>query len=214
MRKLKIFSTAALILGGIMLTMPFAGCGQKEYEDNENTVVIDFFKGDYGIDFINNLAEAFMEKNEGKTVYVKDTVLRNQIIDRLKSGPKSNDADIVMTNGAAYGTIGLGAQFGQPAIFEPLTEVYDYIAPGQTKSIRELTQKAFKDVTSFTIDGNTKEYFMIWSSGLQGLIYNKDLLSEDRLPKTTDELIALAGELKEELKGKNKSAFIYSGYVD
>ena len=48
-----------------------------------------------------------------------------------------------MTNGAAYGTIGLGAQFGQPAIFEPLTEVYDYIAPGQTKSIRELTQKAF-----------------------------------------------------------------------
>ena len=46
MRKLKIFSTAALILGGIMLTMPFAGCGQKEYEDNENTVVIDFFKGD------------------------------------------------------------------------------------------------------------------------------------------------------------------------
>ena len=55
MRKLKIFSTAALILGGIMLTMPFAGCGQKEYEDNENTVVIDFFKGDYGIDFINNL---------------------------------------------------------------------------------------------------------------------------------------------------------------
>jgi hypothetical protein len=214
MKKLKIFSTAALILGGIMLTMPFAGCGQKEYEDNENTVVIDFFKGDYGIDFINNLAEAFMEKNEGKTVYVKDTVLRNQIIDRLKSGPKSNDADIVMTNGAAYSTIGLGAQFGQPAIFEPLTEVYDYIAPGQTKSIRELTQKAFKDVTSFTIDGNTKEYFMIWSSGLQGLIYNKDLLSEDRLPKTTDELIALAGELKEELKGKNKSAFIYSGYVD
>ena len=65
MRKLKIFSTAALILGGIMLTMPFAGCGQKEYEDNENTVVIDFFKGDYGIDFINNLAEAFMEKNDG-----------------------------------------------------------------------------------------------------------------------------------------------------
>ena len=210
----KLTTAAALALGGIMFAIPCAGCGQREYEDNEDTVVIDFFKGDYGIDFINNLADAFMAKHEGKKIYVKDTVLRNQIIDRLKSGPKSNDADIVMTNGDAFGTIGLGAQFGQPAMFEPLTEVYDYVAPGQSKSIRELTQQSFKDVTSFTINGETKEYFMIWASGLQGLIYNKDMLGEDRLPKTTDELIALAGELKEELKDTKKSAFIYSGYVD
>lgn len=40
------------------------------------------------------------------------------------------------------------------------------------------------------------------------------MLGEDRLPRTTDELIALAGELKEELKDTKKSAFIYSGYVD
>jgi hypothetical protein len=42
----KLTTAAALALGGIMFAIPCAGCGQREYEDNEDTVVIDFFKGD------------------------------------------------------------------------------------------------------------------------------------------------------------------------
>ena len=173
-------------------------------ESDPNVLVIDAFKGGYGVDWLGAIARAFEEKNEGITVKVYPTEDDSTFGTALTSGRLTSDIvferyphwDRILRPTTIAGTT-------YDCLYEDLTDIYTAKIPGEDVTIEEKLIDGVADY--YKTDG--KYYHFNWAVGMMGILYNeKQWKSSWQLPRTTDELL----ELCETIKADNKTPFVYS----
>ncbi len=214
----------ATTLGTVLTLASFGACGGTQgnidptIEDTENLYIYILKRG-YGSDWLFKVAEKFEEKT-GINVDVTAPSSATVLASSLDSGPRStNDVDIYFNTKdcrllkSNYVDRWTGYDNG----IMDLTEVYNMKVMGEDITVGE------KMVDSFRLNANTgteenPDYRTIpWATGVMGMTYNIDVFKslfgdtwESKLPRTTDELLALA----KEIKGLGGTPFIFPGQID
>ena len=178
----------------------FAGCTPKG--DSADVLTINIFEGGYGTDFIDALADIFEDENPGITV--KKNVIYNasDAITEFLSGVAKTD--IYFTRGEIFRYV------SQPMVLngtsytyaiEDLTDLFfNEDIPGEEVTIAEKMSEEFLDFSSYTYKDDTTKYFTVpWAPGQMGIIINKKVWKSSWvIPNTTDELIDLCKQIKNE----------------
>ena len=83
-----------------------------------------------------------------------------------------------------------------------LSDVYAYKPEGEDKTIAE---KFHSDVDEYYKNEDGTYYYMPWGVGFTSFTYNADLITEEMIPNTTNELV----ELCKMFKAQNKYSFVF-----
>jgi len=172
MKKVFLALTLALLMFGI------AACNKDE-QDNHLKIAV--FLGGYGDSWIRNLANDFMEENEGVTVEIEATrQVQSDITSRLVNG---SDDDIFMSHGIFWERAAVLDQL------EPLDDLYEMeVENGLT--VADSLSEEFKETSQY----NGHYYKVPYTNGVGGIIYNKKMFENNgwEVPTTYDELMALS----------------------
>ena len=185
----------------------FGGCAPKN--NDPNTLYIKAYNGGYGLGFLEEVKKSFEKANPDIKVDIKSIVKNHKVADELLSGKSTTDIYFfhldmftylqrpMTINGTTY-----------ERILADLTDIYQEKLLDEDVTMLEKMSEDFVEYYSMTDEktNQTKYYTVPWASGQAGLIINNKLWkSEWQIPKTTDELIALA----DDIKAANMWPFIY-----
>ena len=180
------------------------GCNKKD--DSPETLEIYIEKMGYGVDWLDDIIEAFKQEQWVKDKYPnlnipkpEARVNQGSATQRVIAGAKSNTADLLFGTTTATGWIYRSDE--ESSNFEELSDVYNSEVPGETgvifkekmlPSIRSWVEQP--DLSKADTDPDAKVYHVFpWINGYIGMLYNKDnldkLLGKDNytMPRTTDE---------------------------
>lgn len=149
----------------------------------------------FGTEWLEKLKTGFETKYPAVTVSIKTSSLLDKVNVYLTSS-KANPYDLIFSETSQVFRYAEkeNTVAGYTHCYENLQDVYDTIPEGQTKSIKEIMYDGVYDY--FKTDDSTV-YAMPYSVSMFGLMYNTNLVAESELPKTTDELTALAKKIEE-----------------
>ena len=196
------------ILCGVLactLALSASACGNKR-ENSSTDVQLYFWDSGYGHDFILEAAEKFNAVQDVYNVEVELESSAGTIIKSLDMS-KSNTYDLYFT---MLNTFRYNKEFAK------LDDVLDANAYGENVTIRSKYYPYLLEGVK-NADGTTN--FLSYGNGWTGIVYNADMIAEDRLPRTTQELniltaeIAGAGEVKPWLFYNNEYNNGYWNYV-
>ncbi len=190
MKNLKLKRLMAAGLAGV-IAAGMIGCsgggGDKKNqggsEDPKMDVEISYWNSGLGTDWLDAMIEAFKDEHPEYHVYYKATA----------------DSDSAT---AAYGmedidTVDLylcGMEYDHSKM-EPLTDVLDAAAYGDSKTVREKFNNTYLKMATAS-DGVT--YALTYGGGVLSIVYNKKMFEDAgilELPRTTDELVAVCDTL-------------------
>lgn len=157
----------------------FAGCNTSEIDDSEGTLNIFMLEGGFGTDFMAEWIKAFnaIEGNEDISVnYYYDVEASTRATNYL-ANPSENPYDLFLTGGIGFKT---QAETGN---LVDISDVYE--------EFENPLREEFAQVGLY----NGKYYMVPWASGPCGIVYNTQLLPDDLVPNTTDELIQLCRDI-------------------
>ena len=180
------------------------GCNKKD--DSPETLEIYIEKMGYGVDWLDDIIEAFKQEQWVKDKYPnlnipkpEARVNQGSATQRVIAGAKSNTADLLFGTTTATGWIYRSDE--ESSNFEELSDVYNSEVPGETgvifkekmlPSIRSWVEQP--DLSKADTDPDAKVYHVFpWINGYIGMLCNKDnldkLLGKDNytMPRTTDE---------------------------
>ena len=141
---------------------------------------------------------------------------------QLLAGAKNNDIDIIfdisprlMRNVAVSNYVS-----GYERAYVDLSEIYNEVPEGYDtdKTLEELISPYALAASTWGGDsegyGDGKQYFAVYTTGVEGLVYNADLFAEYKLtiPKTTNQLFDVMDQIKK-LKAKNNDGRVIYPYV-
>ena len=198
---------AACLLGAGL----FAGCGEgtQDYSDDPNVLHISMWEGGYGIQWMEDLADAYEAKNENIDVKIDHTTLRDKA-----NIPLTNVSvyDIVITDSYQVAKYALSPQYsGYDSTFVDLSDVMNHTPAGESLPIRE----KFSENVMEWMDLDGKVYYTTVAASLWGLTYNPGLLAQfgyDHAPRTTQEM----KDMFDKIAGENTDVkpLIFSGSTD
>ena len=217
--KMKKFIATMLtvVMAGCLVL--FAGCGVggegggKDGDgDGANTLKIFLTDAGYGTDWCYELKDLFAqqdwvkEKYPGLDIKISTSDDQTLVQSKLSAGENSNEYDLL------FG-IGLYEYYGKNGPLLDLTEsVYNAEVPGENVLFKDKMEDSFLASLGFTEAGSTDAayYAAPWVGGMEGLLYNEDLFTENdlKVPNTTDELIEVCAAYK--AKGDKNYSFIQS----
>lgn len=177
MRNLK--KIAALAMVGVLGVSCFAGCGKKGGNGggSETDIEIAYWLSGLGSEWLDNMVEAFEAKYPEYNVTIKSSADVEGV--KAPFGNEDTDTiDLYMAN----------AEYNYE-YSEPLDDVLDSKADGESKTIREKLNPSYLEL-EVAEDG--KVYELTYGGGAIGLIYNKKMFKEAgvrNVPRTTSELI-------------------------
>ena len=169
----------------------------------------------FGTLWLKNVIEGFKEKYPNVQVELKTQKLLDKVNLYLTSN-KKNPYDIIFTEGSQVFTYA-ETPYTIPGIeecYEDITDVYNAIPEGEAKPIKE---KMYDGIYEYFKTSDEKTYVIPYAMTLFGFMYNTDLISDDELPNTTNELVELckAVEKRNESKGVNAIVWTKDGeYFD
>ncbi len=175
----------------------FTGCASSNVDDAEGTVNIFMLEGGFGTDFMPEWIKAF-HKTEGnenvKVEYYFDVEASTKATNYL-ANPSENPYDLFLTGGVGFKT---QAETGN------LVDISDVYALFENPLREEFAQMG---------SYNGKYYTVPWASGPCGLVYRTDMLPEEKIPNTTDELVRLCQDIKDGKieTAKDASPFVWAG---
>ncbi len=188
----------AMVLAATMC-ISFAACGgggllNNKKEGKENTLQISLFYGDYGREWLDDMAAAYESFNPGVTVDVQTVVSYSAIASQIEGGVYVADMVVSITNMTAAGAT--------KGTFLELSDVLNSKATeSETKTIKE------KLGTAIAASAYNGRYYQLpWAMARTGLFYNKTSLDTIfpngyELPVTTDGLISFCDDIKASEKG-------------
>ncbi len=207
----KFVTIAAVLLLVVFVCGAFVGCNNKP---DENTLTIEAVNLGYGVQWLQDLADAYTAQHPEITIKI------NQLV-----GSAGNDAinghsealtgytDIFAFRPSKYhynvyqGAVNTSA--GKiDCIYADLTDIYT--TPYEDGStILSKTDSSISDYLKV----NGKYYGVNWADGFMGIVRNKDVwsqlgLTDEDVPVTTDEMFALCDKIL--AKNANIAPFIYS----
>ena len=195
------------------------GCNKKD--DSPETLEIYIEKMGYGVDWLDDIIEAFKQEQWVKDKYPnlnipkpEARVNQGSATQRVIAGAKSNTADLLFGTTTATGWIYRSDE--ESSNFEELSDVYNSEVPGETgvifkekmlPSIRRWVEQP--DLSKADTDPDAKVYHVFpWINGYIGMLYNKDnldkLLGKDNytMPRTTDEWMEMVRSIIKVQKDK------------
>ena len=199
-----------------------AGCGgNKQVPDTDQTLQVYVFEAGYGTKWCTDMLNLFKEQAWVKEKYpnlVIPTPTTNDVSDfaesRLIAGEKGNQYDLMFAINLDYNT-------GPNGDFLDLTDVvYGSTVPGEDILWREKSLESYNESNTY-IDASDlsvqKQYLTSWAGGMNTILYNEDLLMQftDKLPNTTDELLAICAQVKAnkgESNGKYNEGYSFMEY--
>ena len=193
-----------------------AGCGGgNNVSDTDQTLQVYVFEAGYGTKWCTDMLELFKEQAWVKEKYPNleiPTPTINDVSDfaesRLIAGEKGNTFDLMFSVNLDYST-------GPNGEFLDLTEVvYGSKVPGEETawaSWRDKSLESYNESNTYidpTDLSSERQYLTSWAGGMNTILYNEDLLMQftDKLPNTTDELLAICAEVKAN-KGQNNGKY-------
>lgn len=198
MKKSKTF--IACIAAGFF-ALSAAACGGGKTSDGSNTggngsrpsgtLTIRIVNKGYGTEWLKQIASAYEEDNPAAKVKVVEANDSAALASKAQS--PSNDADIIVSTDDLF-----QLQFGD--YLTDISDVYNSEQEGYEEPLKDRMNESFRDY--FETD-NGKFYQMSWVETYSGFLYNKTELDKAyggeenyELPNTTDEMIAMCAELK------------------
>lgn len=184
MRQLKRF--LAVCLAAVLGTSCLAGCGgtgNNGKEGSSTEIEIAYWHSGLGTDWLDNMIAAFEDKYPEYHVKVKSSADFNAV--KAPFGNETTDTiDLYMAN----------AEYNHE-YSEPLNDVLESIAEGESKTIREKLDPAYLEM-EIAADGNF--YELTYGGGAFGIVYNKKLFEQAgvrNIPRTTNELVNVCDSL-------------------
>ncbi len=209
----KLFKGTILSLLAVSLLAGSVGCGggDKDSFQSESVVLgedgqildvsgslsLRIWEGGFGVDYMNDVIGAFNRKYPNVKVSMKPTTLRNVIFQEIVGSSVTSNYDLYIADAL------LSSYADQ---FEDLSDVFAYKWAGETQTIQEkMFDVSIED--SKTKDG--KIYRLPTSVTPFGIAYNAELITEEDIPVTTNELENLCKSLKSTI-----TPIIFSGDQD
>ena len=222
----KLVKTISLLLVVSLLGAIGSGCNRKKIEDTENNLIIQLYDGGYGSAGLQAVADAFIaeEKSKGNdysvTIRPDPALTEATTYSLIAAGPKSTLTDMFFSIGDHKYMLFEGPHFvstsDEPYALEEITDVYKEKVYGEDVTFGQKLNQSFRAYNEYTgydkvvgnnaantyfkvKEGEPRYYSVNWAAGLTGFAYNKTHFDENpswELPVTTDELTALAAEIK------------------
>lgn len=175
----------SLLLILVLSTTCFVGCGaggnqSNKVKEGQTEINIAFWNSGTGVEWLNNLIEAFEKKYPEYVVSHVDSGSTDAV--RATYGkPDIDTYDLYMCGKGVYNT----------TYAEPLDDLLDRTAEGDATTLRE---KFNEDYLLYEKATDGKVYSLTYGGGVLGFVYNKDMFEKagvDTLPRTTDEFTAI-----------------------
>ena len=168
----------------LLAVLGLAGCGGGATEGDANTVQIYAWDSGLGTAWLSQIVEDF---NASQTEYKAELTTNNSVSTITKTlglGETGNPYDLYFTY--------LGS-FEHYDDFLSLDDVYASKADAsESMTIADKLYAGFYDAAK---DENGERKFMYYGNSATGIVYNRTMIPDDRVPRTTDELEALVTDL-------------------
>lgn len=197
----------AILLGLITCFSCVMATGCNDDEVIKDTLVIEYYKGGYGEEWIQDLAKEYTNRTGQKVITIPNE--GNQGVEtmatRLKSG--TSETDLYFTKAPSFADIYKGTAVAggktYATWFADISDVYNATIEGEGVTVKGKMFDAFEAYYKMPADGkyyDNKYYFFPWVTGTMGIVVNMDVwdtfASGKEFPRTTDEFLALCNELK------------------
>lgn len=179
----------AILLVCVLSVSCLSGCGKgkskSEKGGSTTDIEISYWHAGLGTEFLDNLIAGFKEKHPEYNVYYNASA--SVAAARAALGLEDTDTVDLYMVVDQYDTTYL----------EPLDDVLDTTVEGESRSIREKFDPSYLELEKSS-DG--KYYNLTHGGGMLGFVYNKELFAQagiEQLPRTTDELALVCGQLSD-----------------
>lgn len=186
--KRRVKGAVALLLTGAMAVSCLAGCGGNKQGDKKGTsttdVEIAYWNSGLGTGWLDDVIEGF------KTVHPEYNVYYTATADAAAIGSALGMEDVDSVD------LYLGLTSTKTQYLEPLDDVLDATADGETKSIREKINPGYLALMQ---DAEGKVHNLTYGGGVISFVYSKKMFQEagiTQLPRTTDELAVVCDALR------------------
>ena len=175
-----------------------AACNGNKNE-GENTLKVYVLNAGYDVDWLDGIKDAFVaeswvtEKYGKVTLDIDENGEDTYAADKIKSGEKSNKYDVLfgMNLQDLYGKSGSNKKY----YLADLKDVYEATVPGESVTVKDKMIGSAVSANLYTnAKGESSWYAMPWAGGYNGILYNAEKLSADKVPVTTDELLAIMAD--------------------
>lgn len=167
----------------LLSALGLAGCGNTIAQGDANTVQIYAWDSGLGTEWLSQIVEDF---NASQTQYKAELTTNNSVTTINKTlglGATGNPYDLYFTY--------MGS-FEYYDTFLSLDDVYASKPDGEDVTIEEKLYAGFSEAAR---DENGVRKFMYYGNSAAGIVYNRSMIPDERVPRTTDELEALVTDL-------------------
>ena len=191
----------ALMACTSVASVGLVGCN-KQIPDTDQTLQIYVFNAGYGTKWCTDMIEVFKQQDWVQEKYPNLIIPKPTVNDvgsfaetRLSAGEKGNSFDLMFAINLDYNT-------GPDGDFLDLTDVvYNSTVPGEDIKWSEKSLESYNESNTYidpTDLSSKRQYLTSWAGGMNTILYNETLLKQftDKLPNTTDELIAICAAVK------------------
>lgn len=216
MKRILSFITGVCILlaGGLSV-----GCA-KTVPNDENTLEIYCLDKGYGVEWCKDLIELFKQQDWVKQKYPELNVAfsSNDVSSfgesKLRAGARNNTIDLMFSILSKTSYAGKNSQ-GEETLVNLTESVYQKEVPGENILFEDKVFDSYNisnQYASAETSGEPQYYFVSWASGMNGILYNEDILNSlgISVPNTTQELIDACEKIMD-LKD-NKEGLYDKGY--
>lgn len=191
MKKLKVISAAIL-----SLIIPFSavGCKKEATPNTVDVIELSYWSSGLGEDYIKETIKGFEAKYPEYKVYFEPSANGGAIANTFGYGANYDTVDLYM-----YAINSLREE-DIIEYAEPLDDIVNSKYENESMTLEEKILPKFRDALKSS-DG--KYHSLTYGGGWTGIAYNKNMFEEYDLdiPNTTDELVDLAVQIDDEVKG-------------
>lgn len=177
----------ALAMTGLLVAGCLTACGPKEKAGEHNSakdIEINYWQAGLGREWLDNIVAAFEEKYPEYNVHINASASNASVIAPFGLETEDTvDLYLATTN-------------RQTEYMEPLNDILEEIADGDTKPLKEKFNQEYLEMEKF----GDNYYHLTYGGGNIGFVYNKALFEQagiKQVPRTTDELALTCSTLND-----------------
>ena len=207
LKKALLLTLPAMLLGGCFsfnTDMIEEETGPKDIDDSSLVIVPDesvsgtlnirFYKRGFGDSFLQQAKYAFQKKYPKVAVEISSSTEAKVVYAETIGGVETK-YDLYISEASIM---------DYTDKFVNINDVFSSTVEGENVTIENKVEKFYLDSCK---DGRGDYYTLPAYCGAYGIVYNRDFISENQIPKTSDELVALCSTLK----SQSITPFVYSG---
>lgn len=206
MKKILVRLSAAIMMCSMVLSTGVACNKEPSDTKDPKTLYISAWDSGYGIEWLNKVKAAYEAKNPEITVKIESTTLADKAVAPLSSKTYYDVVfcdNLELVEGSQY------AKFpGYETNYVEITDIVTSEIEGENVSIKD---KLNSQALEFS-DMDGKFFYLPVMASIWGLSYNKDILSNYYIPKTSYEMQLLCNELKSD--SSVSAPIIFAGDAD